>query len=74
MSDKPLEWDNHGNLSIALHGDGYIEYLAKSHGAIYNPPASSTVNVPGPYDGTIETAKKRCEEHRIAKANQAISP
>lgn len=66
MTDKPLEWDDYGNCSIVLHPDGYIEYLAKPNGAIHNPnpPMAATLKVPGPYDGTIETAKKRCEEHR----------
>lgn len=61
MTDKPLEWDKY-NAARPSSGESYQAYKGQ---AWYRKRVSDFYTpVPGPYDGTIETAKQRCEEHR----------
>lgn len=60
MTDKPLEWDDRSHLSISSECD----YVALGWGSSLWWMDGHWYPVPGPYDGTIETAKQRCEEHR----------
>lgn len=62
---KPLEWvESFKGLSwLAVSAKGIYLITHRSGHIIWRDGSSNTI-VPGPYDGTIETAKKRCEEHR----------
>lgn len=69
MSDtKPLEWVDFPSLQHAVANCRQTQtgYIARPNRATHFPHTGPFVvyPVPGPYDGTIETAKKRCEEHR----------
>ena len=65
MTDKPLEWEESTNGLVCIAKTGLGMYLVgrNSGHIIWYDDRSNTI-VPGPYDGTIETAKQRCEEHR----------
>lgn len=69
MTDKPLEW------KVSLFGEERYEAGGDSPGSLYAVYRDRAYYwaagnegigepIPGPYDGTIETAKQRCEEHR----------
>lgn len=70
MSDKPLEWVHHQSQIDAVEcyvadcPDSDAEYCVWPDGTAWWTNYGHWQDVPGPYDGTIETAKQRCEEHR----------
>jgi len=67
MTGKPLEWD-HQNSAYGDEPDSL--YVAHpTHAWYWTTGAFTAVPVPGTYDGTIETAKQRCEEHRRKVSN-----
>lgn len=73
MSDtKPLEWLGleDGLVAIAECQECNSVYIARKTTAKWFPIIGPVVfyPIPGPYDGTIETAKQRCEEHRRKQA------
>lgn len=56
---KPLEWHRRTiEVHMAISKDHHQCYLVLPNGL------AIPIKALGPYDGTIETAKKRCEEHR----------
>lgn len=70
MTDKPLEWVVHESYEEGkvFHSAGSSEegsvFYVWSDGTALWAYRGHLQYVPGPYDGTIETAKQRCEEHR----------
>ena len=66
---KPLEWFkvlDHETADCPITGNcpiTGIRYVIWSDGTAWTD-YGHWQDVPGPYDGTIETAKQRCEEHR----------
>ena len=65
MTDKPLEW---GGRVAVVENLAYIVWIDKTAWWTWKD-ADHFHPVPGPYDGTIETAKQRCEEHRRRVSN-----
>lgn len=66
---KPLEWERRSHEEIAV-GFGYAYTATRNEAFVVTIGEPWRKPVPGPYDGTIETAKQRCEEHR----RKAIPP
>lgn len=69
MTDKPLEWEHRASQVDAsefdtANTDSGLEYIVWPDGTAWWTHTGHWENVPGPYDGTIDTAKQRCEEHR----------
>jgi len=68
---KPLEWR-------AVAGDylwfadtpelSHLYMADRLNARVLDWETEEWSDVPGPYDGTIETAKQRCEEHRRKRA------
>ena len=66
MTDKPLEWVEHssGTSSRSQCHETGICFIAWKNCAWYITECfAQPQDVPGTFDGTIETAKQRCEEH-----------
>lgn len=77
MTDKPLEWtedehqyDSHACADAFDYTTRRCYFITRKLTAEWcelTPKAIMSglrTPVTGPYDGTIETAKQRCEEHR----------
>lgn len=63
---KPIHWVQSGYLAFGYENYDELAYIAAAKFAMQTGKGDPFI--PGPYDGTIETAKQRCEEHRRKRA------